>query len=404
MSEQGVVVMNTRSIFVIAVLLVSSVVGISLPDTTDADGGTGEDWWYCYGDHPTLTYPYSLPAGATVSWAPYIPDGSGWVAMPISSYVVSADHISLKLDVTAYDKVKVVQTVTSGGSESSATIYLLPLHTGSAEFKVTFWYDWVGGIPIYERPIGPTTTILRGSAVFQIPDAPSREGYSFAGWYTSDGLPCPDNTVPVTSNLDIVAKWVAGVPSGPNPPIIIPGQDYVVTFQCKDGLRYDLVTIDGNDVEFMVGCMNGFVFDMDTLVVTSDRGDLLIPSSTGVYTLSDVHSNIIVSMYADRFYEVTVKASNSSVSGDIPDSIRDGGSMELYASSAFGWAGLNIKVTMGGQDVTSECTEGSRIVIDDPTGDIVIDVGSSIPWLYILIAALIILAIVIIVIRRRSRE
>ncbi|NCA68345.1 MAG: hypothetical protein EOM87_09840, partial [Clostridia bacterium] len=67
--------------------------------------------------------------------------------------------------------------------------------------KVTVSYDTVGGTQI------DSVIISRGTTV-SAPTAPTKSGYSFAGWYTDPQFNTPfDFTNPLTGDITLYAKW-----------------------------------------------------------------------------------------------------------------------------------------------------------------------------------------------------
>ena len=81
------------------------------------------------------------------------------------------------------------------------TIYFKWIRSSGESFTVTF--DTNGGSPV--EPL----TVFEGSLVSE-PTVPTREGYTFTGWYTDEGLTEKYNfNNPVTSNLTLYAGWMA---------------------------------------------------------------------------------------------------------------------------------------------------------------------------------------------------
>ena len=83
---------------------------------------------------------------------------------------------------------------------------------------VTVTFDSNGGSTIAH----PTVEINAGSVVNPPADAPTRDGYTFAGWYSDKALANRhDFAKSVTSDLTLFAKWIDNNP-GPEPPVTPP--------------------------------------------------------------------------------------------------------------------------------------------------------------------------------------
>lgn len=58
---------------------------------------------------------------------------------------------------------------------------------------------------------------------------------------------------------------------------------------------------------------------------------------------------------------------------------------------------------MGGADVTSQYADGSSVEIDEMTGDVIIIAQADFPWIYIVIAAVLIaIAVAVFLVRGRA--
>lgn len=83
----------------------------------------------------------------------------------------------------------------------SACIFFLIFYLGGVE-KYTVSFNSVGGTHITSERVRENEKITK-------PVNPSRDGYSFVGWYVEDTL-FDFNTV-VNSNIELVAKWEKNV-------------------------------------------------------------------------------------------------------------------------------------------------------------------------------------------------
>ncbi|HOI46357.1 MAG TPA: InlB B-repeat-containing protein, partial [Bacilli bacterium] len=90
----------------------------------------------------------------------------------------------------------------------------------------TVSFDSIGG------SIVPNQTINHGS-VATIPTAPTKTGYTFGGWYTTNALTTPyEFTIAVTQNITIYAKWTINT--------------YTVTFDVDGGSSVPAQVVDYN--------------------------------------------------------------------------------------------------------------------------------------------------------------
>ena len=265
----------------------------------DADvgdsGSEGEsEYYYCYGDHPTLRYS-GVQTDRTVDWVVSFYDKSG---SPIGADQYHENKFSVSLDLSdeSIDSVKVVQTVTSTidpDESDTMTLYLTPLHVFGSEGEIEIVF--MDRSYVFDRQ-----TIT----------------YEFAGWYSDTGFSQNLNTKnPIYDDLTVYAKWTSQGTEGPdNPPVEV--QNHLVLFETDRGLEYRVIGQTGDSVTFMVnvvGCFN-LIGDIE---VTSDGG--VISSSNGVYTLSDIDSDTTVTIsgqtevagggsstiHVDRVYTVT---------------------------------------------------------------------------------------------------
>ena len=158
------------------------------------------------------------------------------------------------------------------GYEGTEEQWLVDLRTGALiSYKVTF--DLNGG----ERPTGfvASVTVQGGSFLDLI--TPTREGYTFIGWYTGDGDTdyAMTSTTAVRSDLSLKAKWRSNVLS--------------VRFLDKDGklLKQETVSYGGAATAPGAPEVAQFMFkkwDVDFSVITEDLIVKAIYSP--LYTLS----------------------------------------------------------------------------------------------------------------------
>ena len=257
-----------------------------LADASDAESvHYGE--LYCYGDNPIIMqqFPETQSSWSVVSeggQVPYTDNGDG-------SITVHLEGVDGRV------------TVTQTYAGESATQVLIPLHLPSSgdedgKYTVTF-HD--GDAVIWTHEITNRTTVVPGDLHVMPPSGPSKEGYVFNGWYTSPGFEPEsgfDATLPVEGDMDVYACWES-VSDGDSTIITVPEQittTHVVSFDTVVGLEYDVIGSSSNTVSFTVSVVGGYELKDGTLEVSSDGGT--ISESDGMYTLSNIDRNIIVTI------------------------------------------------------------------------------------------------------------
>lgn len=237
-------------------------------------------------------------------------------------------------------------------------------------------------------------SVMLGNTFVDLPSDPSKNGYRFMGWYTDPA--CTQRfspLVPVLSDTVVYAGWESTGSSGS-----IDVSGHIVTFNVADGLEYEVTGTGANAVSFTVSVKNGYRFDTGS--ITASVGVDRITPVNGVYTLAGISKDTVIDITGDRLYAVSYDLKNVSLSSE--DLERD--SLKASFSPAFGWSGMDIRVIMGGADVTSEYVDGSAVSIPELTGDVIIIAQADMPWIYIAIGAIVIIAILAgaLLIRRRD--
>lgn len=352
---------------------------------SDADW-VPEETWYCYGNIMTLEYPYDT-TGLTVEWiVEKYKDGS----------IVGTENNEGKkiyTNVSGIDRAHVTQKVTSGNGESdSKSIEVIPLGLGPGdEIKVRFMD---GTREITRETLDMKKSVMLGNTFVDLPSDPSKNGYRFTGWYTDPACTQRFNPlVPVLSDTVVYAGWESTGSSGS-----IEVSGHIVTFNVADGLEYEVTGTGANAVSFTVSVKNGYRFDTGS--ITASVGVDRITPVNGVYTLAGISKDTVIDITGDRLYAVSYDLKNVSLSSE--DLKRD--SLTASFSPAFGWSGMDIRVIMGGADVTSEYVDGSAVSIPELTGDVIIIAQADMPWIYIAIGTIVIIAILagVPLIRRRG--
>ena len=286
---------------VTVILLVGAVFLTSLPLTVDTVGAADgiEDaeaentTYYCYGDKPELEYPRELPAGVTITWSAMALDDSTAVTCTPTT------GMSTVLDLTGRTGIiRVTQTLTDGTTTKVGTYNVIPMHIGDAEYTVKF----IDGTKVIdEETITKKTVRAEGENFFTIPSvAPTKNGYKFEGWYTSESVKA-DTLIksPVTDNIDFYAKWSSSSGSGSSTTDVDIGDEILVTFNVVTGIEYNLLVAGDHMVTFTVNAVGGFDMKMDTLRVTDGKGDLIYPSG-GNYIVTGIHEDTTITITCDR--------------------------------------------------------------------------------------------------------
>ena len=391
--------MNCRTASLAAVILLAALAVAVLPSGAEAADDTYDKEFYCYGDNPVFSY--ERDNDATVTWK-VLDEATG---EEIPHRVL--DSRKMTVDLSAQDgDVVVLQTVAGDGVSDTQAILVHPMHVSADEdgmYRINFWD---GGNLLNTQVITGTTHVAAGDDFFVVPAEPVKEGFGFIGWYADpNSFDSPvDPGTPVTDDLDLYARWSGG--SGGGTHTVVVEETHVVTFEMVNGLRYDIVSVGDDSVSFVVSVADGYTFDMSTISVSSDSGS--ITRNGDAYILSGIDSDVVVKVTGNRLFSVDYRLSNAEITVPGYEAVPTTsitGSFEAVVGSAFGWAGLDITVLMGGQDVTSECLKGDSVIISDVTGDIVIIADSTIPWVYILVVVVIaVVAVVAFLVLRRRRD
>ena len=275
---------SARSI-ILAAVTVALMVSIVPVGEADADTVV-QDTIYCYGDHIVLMPLY--PASESI-WSAEC-DGE------ILDIIDENDDGTVTVHLTDVDgEVTVKQTV----GEDTAVSVLIPLHLLSSgdedgRYTITF-YDGSNVLDI--QSIDTSKTVVKGNHHVFVPAEPSKEGYTFAGWYLDKGCTKElDPTKPVEGDTDVFASWTSE--SGNDDSIVtVPDHvvtTHVVTFDTDVGLEYDVTSSNSTSVTFTVSVVGGYELKDGTLKVDSNGGT--ITESNGTYTLSNIDRNIIVTI------------------------------------------------------------------------------------------------------------
>lgn len=371
---------------VVAIAACFLIVGfVSSSDSSDADW-ISEETWYCYGNIMTLKYPYD-PSNLIINWTI-----QGYLDK-VPDEVQTSEGPNVLIDVRDYDMVHVTQTVTSTetGDTDSKSIDVIPIGLMPGESIVIRFMD--GTHELAREELNKDNAVRLGDPFVVVPEDPSKTNYRFTGWFLDKECTQAFNPlIPILQDTTVYAGWASTGTSGST---TVSG--YVVTFNTAPGLTYQVVGTGERAISFTVSVMDGYRFDTDS--IQASAGTTKIPPVNGVYTLSGISRDTVIEITGDRLYNVSYDLSRVDVSSEFlgKDSI------SVSFSPVFGWSGVSLKVIMGGADVTSQYVDGSSVEIDGMTGDVIIIAQADFPWIYIVIAAVLIaIAVVIFLVRGRS--
>ena len=156
-------------------------------------------------------------------------DMAGKTACTSEIEIASDGTVSLPLKDDSGADVYYVCTVTNTNSAvngtTTASRQTAVFSSQMENFTVTFNLN-------YDGCINTTQSVTDGATVKE-PDTPTREGYTFAGWYTDAGCTNSyDFLAAVTENITLYAKWTINT--------------YTVTFNTDGGSAVDSQTVNYN--------------------------------------------------------------------------------------------------------------------------------------------------------------
>lgn len=382
----------------LVVLLLATLPALDQADADDAD----YELWYCYHDQIRLEYPY-YQEGMTVEWDVEMGDERLDLSGPI-----------VGVDASGHDRVRVTQTVRDGsGTEDAKTIDIVVIPTEEDPIHVVFIDR---DMEYYRYTIDTGITVRFGEDFVVLPVEPSREGYRFTGWYYDSGTTNSfDTKVPVLDDLYVYAGWTERGGSGSQ--TIIVDNTHTVTFDVQTGLNCEILSNSGRTVTFSVSIQDGYSFREGSIVAASDGGS--VSSSNGIYTLSGIDRDIIVTVTGDRLYAVEYRLSDGltvQVDGyEEPPSLVPGGPLTIRMSEDAG----DITVLMGGINITSTTIDGTTVHIESVVDNVIIiayqsgdapatpdgpDESDGFPWWIIVLVVVIAAAVAVAYAYRRGRR
>lgn len=286
--------LRETAVAVMCLVAVLAVVGIS--DDVEADDG---DAFYCYSHQMTFEYTGTTPDLEDVRWtAVGVVDGVE-EEMEVT-LVEGSDSWAVTLDsdhVSECSEVRITQTVVRGDETLSETNTFYPvMDLGEDEVLTVAFYDGVSDLPVF-RPITEKTVVPVGDNFVEVPSVPQRDGYSFAGWFTSDGEEF-DPKKPVTSDTNLYARWMSAGSGGQS---VTVDNIFVVAFQVQEGFDYRIESVESDGVVFTVTVRDGYSFAGDPEVTTTS-GKITVDGDR--YTLSSITSNAVVTIVGNPIYDV----------------------------------------------------------------------------------------------------
>lgn len=367
---------RTIALTVTALALLACAVASIPSEESHADPAT--ETWYVYGSTMILTYPYEA---TDVEWRIDLYSGQ------TQTGAVSRFGKSIEYDIPdgcTLAKVKQIVKDSSGSGTVSMQFDVVPLHLKSGEtISVRFWNN---GSVYYTYTLDSASAVKVGTAFVIPPTEPTRAGFAFQGWFADSTCVTPFNmTDIVTHDADVYSGWSATGEHGGQKVTV---NDHVVTFQTVNGLEYGILENTGTSVRFTVSKADGFEFDMSSIVVMANSS-ALVPVD-GVYSLTDIREDVLISIAGVEIFTIQYDLSHVSVSAP---AMTVSGPFNAEVESDFGWNGLNIRVYMGGKDVTSAYVDGDRISIDKVTANIVVVADAGTPWLYLAMGAVLIVIV-----------
>ncbi len=286
--------MRTRALLAISVIAaVMLAVPQFLPDVDAADG----DVWYCYSHDLAFYYEGGTADLDDVEWtAVGIVDG---VERPLTVTVDEDSTVWMayldREEVSECDSIRVTQTVVRGDARASETQTFIPVRhiDDGGLIRVVFHDGYTGGI-VDAASIMPNTVVRYGDDFVTLPDAPVRQGYEFAGWFTGDGQRF-DPGAPIAEDTDVYAHWTY-VGGGSGGGTVIIDDVHVVTFDVIAGLKYTVGSVTSGSVTFTVSVAEGFTLEGEP-EVASTGGTLSNDGMT--YVLSSIDRDIVVTIGGD---------------------------------------------------------------------------------------------------------
>jgi uncharacterized repeat protein (TIGR02543 family) len=216
-------------------------------------GSTGMEWSFYFGT-PSTTGPITAAQSAQLRYYTATPNNHGYAVMTFDVYNVT--KVEFKALNTSSNNLRVQYSVDGGNTFTGDQVY--SLGTASADFTynvnqigpVRLKFTLVPGstngsrvtiddVKIYSGPLheieyvdGATSTFGMVKNNASVTSAPTKAGYSFAGWYLDQSLLTPYQNEAITQSQKIYAKFTAN--------------QYTITFNSNGGSSVTAITQDYN--------------------------------------------------------------------------------------------------------------------------------------------------------------
>lgn len=195
----------------VALIVSAFVILAAVPLSSDSDGAdpSVSSTMWCYGDGLWFTYGISgIGDEVEIEWE--LDDNINFTSIPLLGEGKGETFFSAELpfNASSHDELYVKQTVTRGDAVDVKIIKVILMHIGNGNtYSVSFHVDGVlhGDI----QYICNTTTVVSPNAFVTMPDEPTKDGYTFKGWYwdSPSGAVRFDPFAPVESDMDLYAQW-----------------------------------------------------------------------------------------------------------------------------------------------------------------------------------------------------
>ena len=391
---------------VLLTVLAGTLLLSGVPGAEGASDSEGPIEYYVYGNKVIGTYDNADPE-ISVRWE--ITDGDGNPVDPKLYAITALDGTEsptdrkVTVDATNLSKVVMKQTVSKGEDSDTVTIIAIPLHMSSGETRtITF----VSQEKIVKQQTFSSTTVVKKDDVQVYAPTPERTGYVFNGWYLDQE--CTeryDPTEPVEKSLTLYAGWRES--TGGNVTVIVVGK-YLVVFNVGPGLGYDIVGQGSDWISFRYEVQDGYIFADGSIRVEANK--TLIQPEDGVYRIQCT-TDTDVQLYGTRQYSIGYDLTNAKIAADgftDPPRIFPDGGFKATVQSTNGNS-LSVRVYSNGADITAQCVNGDRIILDSVSGNILIvasapDSFSEFPWWILVLVIVILLAVIAVMVLRRRRR
>ena len=413
------------TLLVLAVLSVSTMAVVCGSEDSEAAPITE---WFSYGHHLEFRdRNYDATRYASIEWA--------YSKEPLSEFnpgmIIPSDpedgySATLDLDIREYPYWSVTplfvrEIATMTGGEIKTAEFVVNVNPIPEVSYVLFMYDDTNGYK-YQAVTRSTSIAVGTDPLVELPVDPSRDGFTFGGWYSDSACTVPfDNMNPARFEQDtdiiVYPKWI---PTGGSPGGDPSVETHFVTVQPVNGiyLEYTSMAVQkGTGFSFTASVMDGFKFDISEMKAVTSNGRVLQstdnPDGSRTFTLGSVteDTTVMLTGYSQYFRVITFFDNVTTVGFD--EWVLQGTSLTLPLASMVG-GDIVATVFMGTSDVTGNTYSDGTIRILSVSGDVTIYAnsverpsssdGGIDMWMYVAIAAIIIALVLVIVLIRRYRS